>query len=130
MDGDYQELLRFRDGLRRFLRWSSDQAKAVGLTAGQHQLLLVLRGHHDPEGPTVGDVAAHLLVRHHSAVELVDRCERAGLVVRRADADDQRAVRVRLTGKGEEHLERLSELHLAELGRLAPRLAPIWADLG
>ncbi len=37
---DYENLLAFRVGLRRFLRWSETQARGVGLTPAQHQLLL------------------------------------------------------------------------------------------
>ena len=129
-DIDYRRLLELRDGLRRFLKWSAAQARQAGLTSAQHQLLLVVRGHDGGPSPTVGEVARHLLIRHHSAVELVDRCENAGLVERVADLVDQRAVRVELTAKGRRHLAMLSELHLAELGRLAPRLAPIWSGLG
>ncbi len=80
----YQRLLDFRTGLRRFLRWSADQAATVGVTPAQHQLLLAVRGHPDPAGPTIRDVAGYLLVRHHSAVELVDRAVAAGLVERPA----------------------------------------------
>src|SRR3954449_994537 len=90
---DYQRLLEFRDGLRRFLRWSEDQAAAAGLTPAQHQLLLAVRGHAGAGDPTIGDVADHLLLRHHSVVGLVNRAEAAGLVTRWADADDQRVVR-------------------------------------
>ena len=89
-DAEFQRLLAFRDGLRRFLKWSDDQARAVGLTAAQHQLLLAIRGHPAAEPPSIGDVARHLLLRHHSAVELVDRAVGAGLVERIGDADDQR----------------------------------------
>jgi DNA-binding MarR family transcriptional regulator len=69
----YERLLRFRTGLRRFLRWSAEQAALAGLTPAQHQLLLAVRGHPEPQGPTIRDVAGYLLLRHHSAVELVDR---------------------------------------------------------
>ena len=61
---DFAELLRFRDGLRRFMRWSEEQARAAGLTPAQHQLLLAIRGHGGD--PTIGDVAGHLLLKHHS----------------------------------------------------------------
>jgi DNA-binding MarR family transcriptional regulator len=63
----YKRLLDFRTGLRRFLRWSADQAATAGVTPAQHQLLLAIRGHPDPAGPTIRDVAGYLLVRHHSA---------------------------------------------------------------
>jgi DNA-binding MarR family transcriptional regulator len=128
--GDYRRLLAFRDGLRRFLHWSEHQAAAVGLTPAQHQLLLAVRGHGHDRGPAVGDVAAHLLLRHHSAVELVDRAVAAGLVARHVDPDDRRVVRLALTDEGAGRLEALAALHLEELARLGPRLAPLWAGLG
>jgi DNA-binding MarR family transcriptional regulator len=128
-DEQYARLLAFRTGIRRFLHWSEEQAAEVGLTAAQHQLLLAVRGHDDPRGPTVGEIADYLLLRHHSAVGLVDRAESAGLVTRRADPDDQRVVRIRLTALGARRLRQLSELHLAELGRLAPRLRALWSGL-
>src|SRR5262245_42554241 len=115
-DVDYAELLRFRDALRRFLRWSEQQAAEIGLTPAQHQLLLAIRGH-DGE-PTVGDVADHLLLRHHSAVELVDRAALSGLVKRHVDGTDRRVVRLSLTAKGERRLATLSAAHLEELARL------------
>jgi DNA-binding MarR family transcriptional regulator len=121
-DADYARLLEFRTGLRRFLRWSEQQAAAAGLTAAQHQLLLAVRGHGDPAGPTVGDVAGHLLLRHHSAVELIDRAVAAGLVERRPDPSDHRQVRLVLTARGANRLERLSALHLEELARLGAAL--------
>jgi DNA-binding MarR family transcriptional regulator len=129
-DADYQRLLAFRDGLRRFLRWSEEQARAVGLTPAQHQLLLAVRGHDDPLGPTIADVAEHLLLRHHSAVELVDRAQAAGLVERRPDRRDQRVVRLRLTHDGARRLAALTAQHVDELHRLQSRLRPIWAGLG
>ncbi|HKA04383.1 MAG TPA: MarR family winged helix-turn-helix transcriptional regulator [Acidimicrobiales bacterium] len=119
-DADYERLLAFRTALRQFLHWSAEQAAAVGLTPQQHQLLLAIRGHPGPEQPTVGDVADHLLLRHHSAVELVDRAEHVGLVERLVDADDRRVVRLALTSTGRRLLERLSQAHLEELARLTP----------
>ena len=128
-DTEYLRLLEFRTGLRRFLRWSREQAAAVGLTPAQHQLLLAIRGHDDPRGPTIGEVADYLLLRHHSAVELVDRAATAGLVKRAPDPDDQRVVRLKLTPLGARRLERLAALHLEELGRLVPRMQAIWKGL-
>jgi DNA-binding MarR family transcriptional regulator len=128
-DTEYLRLLEFRTGLRRFLRWSREQAAAVGLTPAQHQLLLAIRGHDDPRGPTIGEVADYLLLRHHSAVELVDRAARVGLVKRAPDPDDQRVVRLKLTPLGARRLERLAALHLEELGRLVPRMQAIWKGL-
>jgi DNA-binding MarR family transcriptional regulator len=126
----YQRLLNFRTGLRRFLHRSAQQAAAAGLTPARHQLLLAIRGHPDPAGPTVGDVASYLLIRHHSAVELIDRAVAAGLVERQQDRNDSRAVRLHLTAEAEDRLARLTELHLEELRRLVPQLEALWTELG
>lgn len=128
-DADYERLLEFRTGLRRFLKWSGEQAESVGLSPAQHQLMLAIRGHRDPRGPTIGDVANELLLRHHSAVGLVDRAENAGLVRRLHDPDDHRVVRLRLTATGTRKIRQLSATMVEELNRLGERLRPIWSGL-
>ena len=128
-DSDYQRLLEFRTGLRRFLRWSEAEAEAAGITGAQHQLCLAVRGHQGSEAPTIGDLAAVLLLRHHSTVELVDRVVLAGLVERWSDADDGRLTRVRLTPSGFQVLSDLAASHLAELDRIRPGLRALWAGL-
>jgi DNA-binding MarR family transcriptional regulator len=126
---EYRRLLELRTGLRRFLRWSEERARAAGVTPAQHQLLLAVRGHPDPRGPTVGDVASYLLLRHHSAVGLVDRAEKAGLLVRGHDAENLSVVRLHLTDRGSRQLEALSEQHLEELAHLAPAMHALWDAL-
>jgi DNA-binding MarR family transcriptional regulator len=128
-DEDYRRLLELRTGLRRFLRWSEQHAEAAGLTPAQHQLLLAIRGHDDPRGPTVGDVAGYLMLRHHSAVGLVDRAEKAGLITRAQDPDNLSVVRLGLTAQGARQLEALSEQHLVELAHLAPTMHALWDAL-
>lgn len=125
----YARLLALRTGLRRFEAWSARQARAAGLTPAQHQLLLAIRGHADPAGPTIGEAADYLLLRHHSVVGLVDRAEEAGLVYRERSEDDHRIVRLRLTPEGAARLEALSALHLEELERLALDLPAAWAGI-
>jgi DNA-binding MarR family transcriptional regulator len=120
--GDYANLLAFRTALRGFDSWSREQARRVGLTQAQHQLLLAVKGHHDPQGPTIGEAAQYLNTRHHSVVGLADRAERAGLLRRTRDQSDARVVRLQLSEQGEERIAQLSELHLVELHRLAPVL--------
>lgn len=129
-DAAYARLLALRTGLRHFERWSAQQAEAAGLTPAHHQLLLAVRGHGDPAGPTIGEVADYLLLRHHSTVGLVDRAEAAGLVHRVRDEADHRVVRLRLTEEGARRLEALSALHLEELERLALDVPGAWAGLG
>ncbi len=126
---DFEHLLRLRTGLRRFLRWSEQQAQATGLTSAQHQLLLAIRGHAGPAAPTIGEIADYLVLRHHSASELIDRAEIAGLVARRPDPVNGTQVRVSLTETGRVKLDRLSETHLAELAHLAPTMRALWKAL-
>lgn len=126
---EYRDLLAFRVALRRFNRWSEGQARAVGLTHAQHQLLLAVRAHADDRGPTIGEVADYLLLRHHSAVELVDRAASGGLIERLHDPEDGRVVRLGLTALGKERIAQLTALHLEELRRLAPFLDHLTAGI-
>lgn len=120
-DADYRALLAFRVRLREFDQWSRGEAEAQGLTHAQHQLLLAVRGHaagHGGEEPTVGDLADLLLVRHHTAGELVDRTQALGLVERARDDDDHRRIRIRLSERGRHVLHELTAVHLDEVRRL------------
>ena len=125
---DFENLLAFRTSLRRFLHWSQTQARAVGLTAAQHQLLVAIKGHPGGQDPTISDLAEYLLLRHHSVVELVDRAANTGVVTRRRDAEDGRLTRVALTTDGEARLARLGPAHLDELRNLAPVLDQLVAE--
>lgn len=121
-DDDYERLADFRYGLRRFLHWSEQQARRAGITPTQHQLLLAIRSSRDPRGATVGEVAEVLIIRHHSAVELINRAQDAGLVERERDPDTQSVVHLKLTDFGALTLSALSEVHLRELKQLAPTM--------
>lgn len=116
---DYEALARFRYRLRTFLAFSQEAARKVGLTPQQHQALLGIKGFVQPGPATVGDVARFLLVRHHSAVELVDRMVKLGLISRVADPADARRVQLALTGKAERKLQALSRKNIEELRRAA-----------
>ena len=116
---DFERLLEFRVTLRRFQRWSEDQAQAAGLTHVQHQLLVAVKGHPGAKPPTMGDLAGYLLLRPHSAAELVNRAEAAGLVERMPDPDDGRVVRVGLTAEGDLVLQKLTRAHLDQFRDLA-----------
>jgi DNA-binding MarR family transcriptional regulator len=125
---DYRLLADFRRLLRQFLVFSEQQATDVGLTPQQHQALLAVKGH-TPGAPSIGDLAVRLAIRHNSAVGLVDRLTRLGLLLRRRDPADGRRVTLKLTGRGEVVLRKLTAAHRAELRRLAPLLKPLVAQL-
>lgn len=119
---DYEALASLRRALRRFLAFSAAAAQAAGLTPQQHQALLAVKGFAGHSRASVGELAENLRVRHHSAVGLIDRLARRGLVRRTMDRQDRRRVQVRLTARGETVLARLSHAHRAELRLVGPEL--------
>lgn len=125
LDEDYRRLLAFRSELRDFLRWSEQTAQNAGLTPSLHQLLLVLRGHPAVPGPTIGEAAEELHIRHHSTVELAQRAESAGLICRDRDTADHRRVHLELTDRGRTQLESLTREHLPRIQTLAQTLEQV-----
>ena len=111
---EYETLARFRYQLRRFLRFSEQVARTIGVTPLQYQLLLQVRGFSGRDWATVAELAERLQAKHHGVVALISRCEKAGLVTRNISRTDLRRVEVRLTGKGRRRLEQLARLHRAE----------------
>lgn len=120
---DYETLASFRYGVRRYLAFAEANARAVGLTSQQHQALLAIKVRTATRPMTVGDLAAELLIKHHSTVELVGRLEKAGFTRRIVDVDDRRRVQVSLTPAGEKVLADLSVSNLRELRLIAPAFA-------
>jgi DNA-binding MarR family transcriptional regulator len=119
---DYEMLAEFRATLTRFLAFSEAEARQVGLMPQQHRALLAIKGSRGPEPIATGQLADRLRIRHHSAVELVDRLAAKGLIRRHTGQDDRRQVLLELTPKAEDLLARLSLAHRDELKRMAPLL--------
>lgn len=119
---DYRALSNFRYEIRRFLHFSEEAAAAEGLEPQQHQMLLAIEGLDEHGSPTISQLADHLILRHHSAVGLVDRLEQRGLVERARGGEDRRQVRVLVTKEGLEKLHRLARIHREELRRSGPKL--------
>lgn len=122
---DYERLADFRYALRQFQAFSEQAARQAGLTPQQHQALLAIKGAQAREGTSVGDLAQRLLLRHHSAVELVDRLVQAKLVTREEASADGRKVMLLLTDDAEAILLSLSAEHMAELRRVGPGLSAL-----
>ncbi len=119
---EYQLLAAFRYTLRRFLRFSEESARAVGIEPQQHQALLAIKGFPERERMTIGELAERLQIKHHSAVELADRLVSNGLAARELDSADRRQVYLTLTQQGEAVLRQLTTAHREELRRLGPEL--------
>ena len=127
-DEDYTALADFRLALRRFVRFTKQAAAKAGLTPQQHQALLAIRAAPDRE-LLIGDLARNLLLRPHSASELADRLEKAGLARRLPDPNDARRVRIVLSDEGARRLAALAKEHRNELSRMKPILSALVARL-
>ena len=122
---DYETLARFRYELRKFQAFSKAAAVRAGLTFQQHQALLTIRGFSDKGPLSVGDLAHYLLIRHHTAVELVDRMTKLKILSRSSDNADARRVLVRLTKEGERRLQGISKINQEELRAIGPTLTKL-----
>src|ERR1700759_872504 len=95
VQGDYRLLAEFRHLLRQFQSFSEAAARAADTTPQQHQALLAVRGTEGPMGTSTP--AGRLASKVHSAVELANRLQSAGLLRRVPDPRDRRRVLLRLT---------------------------------
>jgi DNA-binding MarR family transcriptional regulator len=114
----YVFLSEFRYQLRKFIRFSDSAARALGITPQQHQLLLTIMGFLEKDSATPREISERLMITHHACVELIDRSEKQGLVVRKPNPEDGRSVLVELSKLGRETLEKLSEIHIEEIKRI------------
>jgi DNA-binding MarR family transcriptional regulator len=128
-DTDFQVLASFRKELRIFLQFSEAAAAGHGLAPQQYLALLAIRGSDKPD-VSVGDLAEVLLLKPHSASELVSRLEKLDLVARLEAQDDARRRVITLTEKSKTLLNTLSGAHRTELRRIRPLLVRLLSDLG
>jgi DNA-binding MarR family transcriptional regulator len=126
---DYAQLATFRHALRGFMRFSESAAAQEGLTSQHYQAMLILRGWPDGRAVSINDLAQQLLIKHNSAVGLVDRLVIEGLVVRERSTVDRRKVELRLSSRGRQVLARLAAMHRSELRRIGPVMKRFFAEL-
>ena len=119
---DYQALAEFRYQIRKFLHFSEQAIKQAGLERGQYQLMLAIKGMPAGVRPRIRELATRMQIRHHSAVELINRLESRGWVHRERAQDDRREVLLALTPKGERILAELALHHRDELRTAGPTL--------
>jgi DNA-binding MarR family transcriptional regulator len=119
---EFRRLAAFRVLLRQFQFFSEQAAQALGLTSLQYQTLLAIKAHEDTGPVTMTALAQALIIKHNSAVGLIDRIEQLGLVTRRHPENDRRSVVVELTPRGKRIVGRLATQHRLELQRLATKL--------
>jgi DNA-binding MarR family transcriptional regulator len=109
------KLAEFRFQLRKFLRFSEIASEAAGISVQQYQMLQVIAAMPEGQGASISYLADRMILRHNSAVELVDRAVRAGMVRRESDDEDLRRSIVKLMPEGEKVLAQLIPSHLAEI---------------
>ena len=126
---DYAQLAAFRHALRKFLRFSEAAAGEAGITGQHYQAMLVVRACPEDARVTINDLAQQLLIKHNSAVELVDRLVEQDLLKREASPRDRRKVELSLTARGRNVLAKLAAVHRGELHRIGPVLGRFFADL-
>ena len=113
---DYEGLANFRYLLRKFLRFSKDFLRATaGLNPEQYEALLAVKAFAAPVGLTISELSERLQVKHHSAVNIVDRLAERKLITREAGETDRRRRHVQLTAKGEKLIEELAPVHRKEI---------------
>jgi len=120
---DYRALAEFRFLIRNYLTSGEKAARSVGIEPQQYMCLLAIRGMPQGKPATIRNLAGRLQIRHHSAVELVDRMERRGLCRRQRSKADRRQVLLQVTPRGEKLLNRLVRHRIAELQETGPSLA-------
>lgn len=121
---DYESLAAFRYELRRFLQFSEQAAKGLGLTPQQHQALLAIRA---APGQTmgIGDLGEQLFIQPHSASELVDRLVALDLLSKQSAQADRRRSVLALTPAATTILAQMSTVHRAEVVRIRETLTAI-----
>jgi len=127
--GDYAQLASFRHVLRGFLRFSEDAAANVGLTSQHYQAMLILRGWPQDQPVSINDLAQQLLIKHNSAVGLVDRLVDEGLIVREPSTIDRRKVELRMSSRGRRVLAKLAATHRQELRRISPIMERFFSEI-
>jgi DNA-binding MarR family transcriptional regulator len=112
---EYRALAELRYRIRQFLRDGDAASRAAGLESQQYLLLLMIRGLPDGNEATIRVLAERLALKHHSAVELIDRLEARGYVRRTRGREDGRRVLVSLLPRGERILEDVARQRINEL---------------
>jgi DNA-binding MarR family transcriptional regulator len=120
---EYTALAEFRYQIRKYLRFMEEKAREAGQNPQQYQLILALKGLPKGTGPSVGALAERMQLNHNSAVELVDRCQKRGLVRRTRSGSDRRQVELAVTAEGDAILRKLARAGREELRSIGPILA-------
>lgn len=96
---------------------------AFGITRADFDVLATLRRAGGPDGLSPGQLTGALMLSSGGMTSRLDRLERAGLVVRRPDPEDRRALLVTLTDAGRELIDEAVTAGLAAQQRMLADLS-------
>ncbi|HEY2231978.1 MAG TPA: MarR family winged helix-turn-helix transcriptional regulator [Candidatus Angelobacter sp.] len=119
---EYKALAEFRYQIRRYLRYMEEKARARGYNPQQYQLLLAIEGLPEGQIPTIKTIAERMQLNHNTTVELVDRCEKRGLLRRQRVGLDRRVVTLVPTPEGQRMMQEQARASRAELQEIGPIL--------
>ncbi len=111
----YEALAELRYLGRKFLRFSKDYLRAnAGLSPEQYEALLAVKVF-PGRSLTISQLSERLQVRHHSAINIVDRLVERKLIRRQQGQHDRRERHLELTPNGEKLTNELAAVHFNEL---------------
>jgi DNA-binding MarR family transcriptional regulator len=122
-DSEYLALSEFRYQLRKYLRFMEGHARAAGLQPQQYQLLLAIKGLPEARVPSISILAERMQLNHNTLVELAERCEKRGLILRNRSVSDRRQVTLAITREGEVVLHQQASVSRKELRSIGPILS-------
>lgn len=110
--GENQLANKLMEVFTQFKRIHMKQSPIEGLTPAEIMLLIRISKLAQPEeqGIKVSDISSSMRVAPPSITQLINNLEAGGYVERRMDKSDRRAVRVKLTKKGEEVVGKATEV--------------------
>jgi DNA-binding MarR family transcriptional regulator len=112
---EFRAMAELRYRIRLFQREGDATARQAGLEPQQYLMLLAIRGLPPDCAAKIQTLADRLALKHHSAVELLDRLEQRGYVKRSRSRKDRRQVLVSLLPRGEKVLEQVVHQRIGEL---------------
>ena len=122
-DTEYRALAELRYRIRHFIQEGDAAAQRSNLEPQQYLMLLAIRGLPQGAVATIRTLAERMALKHHTAVELIDRLESHGLVRRSRSERDKREVRVSLLPQGSKLLDHVARERLSELKASGAALA-------
>jgi DNA-binding MarR family transcriptional regulator len=93
-----------------------------GLTLGQFDILATLRRHGPKGGLTPSQLLESVMLSSGGMTARLDKLAQAGLIYRKSDKDDRRAVKVELTAKGRRVIDAATATRFAEAAASRPPL--------